>query len=282
MTLHANACSSDRGTSAHSWLAVLLVLVVAVISTPGVAQSAGETGPTVTPPETPAPLPAPGELARLKGLIESGDTVIARARLESIVEHHPGWARALLLLALTYHREQRHELARPLFERALDADPQQLAVRAPYGWCLLALGELETAEEMFEVVLAHHADHAESHYALGVIAFERDDVDGARARLERAITLAARAHDPSLEGRARARLGELLVRTGDLVAARRELERAVALRPHARDASFQLARVLERLGEKEAAALARARADAAPPKTNRPELEDPLDVGESP
>lgn len=244
--------------SPAAWLpAVLLVAALA---------SAQEPPPSI--PDQPAaapraPLPPPGEMARCKELIDAGLYGAARARLAPIVEQHPGWARALSLLALSYYRENRFEAARPLFARALEADPEEIAARPLYGWTLYSLGELDAAAAMFESLLERKPDYAPAHYALGMIALDRDDTGDARRRFEATIRLAAAQADPTMEGRARARLGDLHAREGDLPGAKAELERAIALFPGDAEALFRLSRVLQQMGDEGGAARARERYEAA-------------------
>jgi tetratricopeptide (TPR) repeat protein len=202
-------------------------------------------------------------MARAKALIDAGRYAAARARLQPIVEGHPGWARATALLALTYFKESRFEAARPLFARALAADPEEVAIRPVYGWTLYALGELDAAAAMFASLLERQPDYAPAHYALGVIHLDRDETGAARERFETTVRLAARQADPPMEGRARARLGDLYVRLGDLAAAKRELETALALVPAEREPLFKLSRVLQRLGDEAGAEAARRRFEEA-------------------
>jgi tetratricopeptide (TPR) repeat protein len=206
-------------------------------------------------------------MARCKALIDAGLYTAARLRLEPIVEQHPAWARAISLLALTYYRESRFEVAARLFARALAADPEEIAARPLYGWSLYSLGALDEAEAMFASLLERRPEYAPAHYGLGLIHLDRDQVDAARASLEATAELARRQADPPMEGRARARLGDLHVRLDDLERARRELELAVELFPDEVDAWFKLSRVLQRLGDGAGAAEARRRFEAARERT---------------
>ncbi|MDH3404737.1 MAG: tetratricopeptide repeat protein [Acidobacteriota bacterium] len=257
------------------------ILLASILATTATAPAAGQTGPaelraetrlaetqsdetrSAETPSPPAPLPPPGEMARCKELIDAGLNGAARARLAPIVEAHPGWARATALLALTYYKESRFEVAATLFARALAADPQEIAARPPYGWSLYSLGRLDEAEEMFESLLAVKPDYTAAHYALGLIDLDRDEIDGARRHLATTLELAVAQDDPPMAGRARARLGDLYLRLDDLPAARRELELALELVPDEGDALFTLSRVLQRLGDEEGAADARRRFEAA-------------------
>ena len=249
-----------------AWMQAVLLLT----SLPSAGQSPPSTSVETADPAPPAdqaslraPLPPPGEMARCKKLIDAGQYAAARARLQPIVEQHPGWARATSLLALTYYKENRFEVAKPLFAKALEADPQEIAIRPLYGWSLYSLGELDDAEEMFESLLPRKPDYTAAHYALGLIHLDRDEVDSARERFETTVRLASQQADPPMEGRAHARLGDLYVRLDDLATAKRELELAVELSPDEYGALFKLSRVLQRLGDEEGAKEARKRFEEA-------------------
>ncbi|MBZ0111911.1 MAG: tetratricopeptide repeat protein [Thermoanaerobaculia bacterium] len=205
------------------------------------------------------PLPPPGEMARCKALIDNGQFEVARTRLLPIVEQHPGWARAALLLGLTYYRQHRFEAARPYFQQALAADPDETAIHPFYGYTLYALGELAEAETVFQSLLEKRPQYASAHYALGLVYLDLDDRKAAAKHLESTIELAAAADDLELAARGQARLGDVLLRNGDLDAARRRLELALTTLDDDPGAVAALSRVLDRLGEHEAAASVRAR-----------------------
>ena len=84
--------------------------------TPEAIASRPGGGPSPAP--APAPLPPAGFLEACLKLIDQGKTQDARELLTPVVAQHPDWARAHVVLALTYHRENRNQQARPLFERA--------------------------------------------------------------------------------------------------------------------------------------------------------------------
>ena len=210
--------------------------------------------------ETLAPrtsLPPPGFLKGCLALIGQKRYEQARQLLAPVVADHPGWARAHFYLALTYHKENRYERARELFQRALQLDPQEHSVRPFYGWCLYYLGELEDSREMFESFLAVKPDYPDAIFALGLIDFDDDDIDSARRRLQKAVELARQRQDQPTEAKARARLADVLIRTGELGPARDELVRSIELNPDNYETYFKLSRVLERLGDAEGAEAAR-------------------------
>lgn len=244
------------------WMQAVLLLATAAsaqeASPPATAPSPTGEPPATDAPER-APLPPPGEMARCKALIDAGLYNAARMRLEPIVEHHPGWARATALLGLTYYKESRFEAAKPLFAKALEADPKEIAIRPVYGWTLYSLGELGAAEAMFESLLERKPGYAPAHYALGRIHLDRDETGAAAKSFETTARLAAEQDDRPMEGRAHARLGDLYVRLDDLERAKEELETALELFPDEPEALFKLSRVLQRLGDAEGAERARER-----------------------
>jgi len=206
-----------------------------------------------------APLPPADFLPNCMKLIEQKRYAEARSLLEPVLAEHPDWPRAKFYLALTYHKENRYGAARELYERVLELDPQYHSVRLFYGWCLYYLGELGPARAMFEAFLAAKPDYPDAIFALGLIDFDSDEIESARARFLEAIELAEQKGDTRTEAKSRARLADLLVRTGKLAAARAELERSIELNPRNYEAHFKLSRVLDRLGDSAGAAAARAR-----------------------
>jgi len=207
-------------------------------------------------------MPPPGFMESCLALIQAEQFDEARRRLVPVVSDHPGWARAQFYLALTYHMDHRYEAAREWFERSLEVDPDYHTIRVYFGWCLYYLGELDLSRAMFESYLAVEPGYADAIFALGLIDFDEDDVEGARARFVKTIEIAEAASRAGTEAKARARLADVLIRTGEFEKARSELERSIALEGDNYEPYYKLSRVLERLGDAEGAAKARARHDA--------------------
>lgn len=207
------------------------------------------------------PLPPPGHMEKCIELIRHGRLADARALLEPVVEAHPGWARAQFYLGLTYHEEHRYEIARELFERALTLDPDYHTTRVYLGWCLYYLGELDESEKLFESYPAEMPGYPDAIFGLGLIDFDRDDVESAAGRFKEVIRLAREAHSTSTEAKARARLADVLIRLDEWAKAKTELERSIELNPENYETYFKLSRVLERLGDEKGAERARRRHD---------------------
>lgn len=197
------------------------------------------------------------ELTHCLRLIRDKQYAAARSRLEAITAAHPEVSRAWLLLALTYHEEQRYGMARPLFEKTLRVNPDEHSTRPFFGWCLYYLGRGDAAIEQFELYLKINPNYADAHFAIGLVDYDRDELEKAVLRFTRTIEIARATQDPRTEGKARARIADVCIRRGELAKARDELLAAVKLRPDAYEAYFKLSRVYHRLGESERAAWAR-------------------------
>jgi tetratricopeptide (TPR) repeat protein len=211
--------------------------------------------------ESPGPLPPSDFLPSCLKLIRQRQTARARQLLEPVVADHPGWAKARFYLGLSYHIEKRYERAAELFKRALEVDPLYHTPRVYYGWCLYYLGDPEAAREMFESYLEVKPDYPDVLFALGLIAFDADEIERARRHFERVIALAQERNDAKTEAKARARLADVLIRLDMMKPARVQLERSIEMNRDNFEVYYKLSRVLERLGEPEAAQAARLKHD---------------------
>jgi tetratricopeptide (TPR) repeat protein len=226
----------------------------------GPAVPAAGTPVASQPPPVAAPGPADAEaqdlgkdLAPFLQLVRQGRTDAARSQLESYRREHPGNGRAAFVLGLTYHREKRYALARPLFEEAARLDPGYHTTYHFLGWCLYYLGEPDASRAAFEKHLTF-VDEGDSHFGIGLIDMDRDDLDAAEARFRRSIAIQQDDESRRRElSKAHARLGDVYLRRDDLQGAKAELLLATELWPQHYTAYFKLSRVLARLGEAEAA-----------------------------
>ncbi|MEZ5331886.1 MAG: FG-GAP-like repeat-containing protein [Thermoanaerobaculia bacterium] len=220
------------------WAARVLAIALLSVAAAGGARSQEDPEPAVE-----APLPPPGEMARCKALIDAGQLDAARARLEPIVEAHPGWARARLLLGLTDYRENRFGPANEHFAAVLAIDPGNVPVLPLYGWSLYSVGELGRAEETFDVLVSRLPDYAPGYFGLGMVRAETERPEEAVESFRTAAQLAAAQGDAVMEARSRAHIGEIDLQRGETESALRELERAVELAPEDEEIHFLHARV---------------------------------------
>ncbi|MGB0135383.1 FG-GAP-like repeat-containing protein, partial [Dokdonella sp.] len=189
------------------WLWGALLLGSSAATAKSMPPDTAAASPASTPNS--APTPPPGELARSKALIDAGQPAAARARLLPLVAAHPRWARATALLALTYFKENRFEVAAPLFARALATDPEEIAVLPPYGWTLQALGRHDEAKAIFERLVARLPDYPSGHAGLAQVALDQNDIAAARHHFEAAARLATAQGDPELAEQANKKLKSL-------------------------------------------------------------------------
>ena len=250
-------------------LAVMLLLMAGGCrdqGDPGQGQTAGPTGGEPppynnkdgTPPDR-ATADAPTatldpDLAPIFALISQNQLVPARDRAADYLQQNPQTGQAQFLLGLTYHREKRYALARPHFAKAAEFSPQFHPTYHFYGWCLYYLGETEQARTAFQEHLRLAPTEGDSHFALGLLAMDADQLDEAERRFRHAIDL--QSDNPKRQrdvAKAHARLGDLYIRREQLESAKTHLQTATNLWPQHYAAYYKLHLVLNRLGEREAA-----------------------------
>ena len=240
--------------------ALILVLAAALAAVGGGCGDEPPAGRLEAPsPAEPAGQPAEPvslspELTAAARLIADRKTDEARTRLEAHVAEHPDDGQAAFLLGLTYHRQKRYTLARPWFESAVRLAPDYHTVHHFHGWCLYYLGDMPGARAAFNRHVEAVPGEGDSHFALGLIAFNDDRLDDAQRRFARAIEL--QRDKPDRRGdvaKAHARLADVHIRRDELEQARTQLLLATALWPQHYAAFYKLSRVLNRLGEPEAA-----------------------------
>lgn len=97
-----------------------------------------------------------GRLAEFRGIFESLDLAgTVRSELDRTLELEPGHPGALHALALWHFHAPwiaggRTGRIRPLFERAIELEPQNVSHHVSFGEILLELGEREAAREMLQ------------------------------------------------------------------------------------------------------------------------------------
>jgi Tfp pilus assembly protein PilF len=213
------------------------------------------------PPSNPAPLSP--ELSQYFRLIQDRHPG-ARVRLRKYVDNNPQDGRARFLFGLSYHQEKRYGLARPWYEQAISLAPEYGQTYHFYGWCLYYLGDPDLARRALQIHLRFDPEEPDSHFALGLIALDADELEEAQQYFRRAIELCQGQDDRTRDlAKARVRLADTLVRNGDFQDARIELEQAAVLEPELYETHYKLFRVLSYLGEDEAATQAQARFLAA-------------------
>lgn len=172
---------------------------------------------------------------------------------EAIEERKAG-ARVYILEGRKAFSAGRFADAAALFEKARDAEPENLAARVNLATARAMMGDETAAMAEFDSILEADPENAAAHYNLGVIRARAGDLEAARGHLERSV-----ARDPE-DAEAHAWLGRVLVASGEREAALEPIEKAVELRPNDEDSWVRLAQVLADLGRH---AEARARLEEA-------------------
>lgn len=113
------------------------------------------------------------------------------------------------LLALTLVEQNEYDAAASLLEDSLREAPGNDELRTAWGECLLKLGRVDEAAEVFQSLASSHPDDCDVLAGLGSLAFLR----------------------------------------GDLAEALQKLERVRSLCPHRSDARYKLAQTLQQLGK---------------------------------
>ena len=167
-----------------------------------------------------------------------------RSLAAAVLEEHPGSYRARFLLALGFHREKRYDVARTRFREIVASGVSfegGEAVDHFLGWAHYHLGELEASRAAFRRHLGRDDGFADSHFGVGLVALELDDLDEARRRLERCVALLRAA--PGKQSRlakALARLADVHIRRREWEAAEGALIEALRISPKQRNARYKL------------------------------------------
>jgi len=199
-------------------------------------------------------------------LADEGRLEPAAAELARAVALAPELAGAHLALGNVELRRGDADAALASYRRAADLDPADAQAESNLGTVLARQGRTGEAEASFRAAIARDPAYAGAYGNLAQILARRGDGPGAVALARREVELAPA--DP--EGHHQ--LGNLLAFTGDAAAAEGEYRQAIALAagaPAAADARYKLAVLLDRRGERAAAAELRAAAFRQAPQVAR-------------
>jgi tetratricopeptide (TPR) repeat protein len=142
---------------------------------------------------------------------------------------------AMVVLATTYSRKKRFELARMVLENARQVDGADPAIWNRLGFVEMALGNRVQAIENFKVAAALRPDYPEAHANYGAMLADADDFAGAVQELELAVKYGPRSAGAWLD------LGNAYRGLQQFEKAEQAYQKAQALAPGLVDVSFNLA-----------------------------------------
>jgi tetratricopeptide (TPR) repeat protein len=275
--------AQTKSAALRGLAALVATALVALAPNTALARQAVPKNPPPTapspngPPPTTAPPPAakqPG--GRLVGsdsypddpridiarrLLGSNQLSEALMVLKGVLDKRPDIGRAQFYMGVTLTKMKQYQQARPHFEQAIKSEqlfPERKHAHHFMGWASYHLGELDRSKAEFMEHLALVPDEPDSIFALGVIAFDSDDLDEAEARFKRAIEL---QQGPKADKRdvakAWARLGDVSMRRDQGEAAEELYMKSLALYPDHYEVWAKLARVRDRIGKAREAESAR-------------------------
>ncbi len=148
------------------------------------------------------PRPAPAQstpdtaaVEQARRLVQRGAHDTASAVLAEYLEEHPDHTRVRWLRARSLFWEGRHAAALREYERAVEALPDEPALRVDYGQVLAATGRRERARRVLEPVPQQARDarqpatEADARTLLGRLAYWSKDYGNARGHLERVLEI---------------------------------------------------------------------------------------------
>ncbi len=142
---------------------------------------------------------------------------------------------AMVVLATTYSRRKRFELARMVLENARQVDAADPAVWNRLGFVEMALGNRVQAIEHFRTAAALRPDYPEAHANYGAMLADADDFAGAVQELELAVKYGPRSAGAWLN------LGNAYRGLQQFEKAEQAYRKAQELEPSLSDVSFNLA-----------------------------------------
>jgi tetratricopeptide (TPR) repeat protein len=120
-------------------------------------------------------------------LLQAGDLTRAAEFLRRSEGLDPGRTLTLVALAIAQNELKRYDESRPLAERALEREPDNVEAMAVLATAEEGLGELEKAEAHIDRVIERVPGHHTANLVKGLIQMKRARYDDARAALEKAV-----------------------------------------------------------------------------------------------
>lgn len=127
--------------------------------------------------------------------LERDNLTRAFSALDRALEINPRNAEALQALALVYQQQSENELANHYFQQAINTAPSLTRARNNYAAFLYQQGQFNAACEQLEIAShdAQYANRAQLFTNLGQCYLAADNIDEARKRLLRAVSIDPRS-----------------------------------------------------------------------------------------
>ena len=117
--------------------------------------------------------------ATARKLEQKGDLHGAALIYDELVQRGIEQPKILHRLAVCYDLTDRPQLSLPLYERALDLDPQNSDILCDLGYRLQLVGNMTAAERFYTQALQYDQNHARANNHLGVLLAQDDRNDQA-------------------------------------------------------------------------------------------------------
>jgi len=131
--------------------------------------------------------------ANLAYLVE--EYALAGQQIERLLGVQPGLPRALVLKANVLRKQGRDDEALEAYRTALDAMPQDNALRLGYARMLVDMERLPEAREQFRMLGSQLSDNADVAYAEGLLAMQAGDLAQAERHFKHLLTLEQRVDE---------------------------------------------------------------------------------------
>ena len=146
------------------------------------AQAATPVAPLMDADATPAKMPTLDDMKRMAD--KQAQPLLTE------LQKKPQNAAVLNQTALMYKAAHQFKLAAEYFKKSLEADPNNVAVRADYASCLYYTGDIDGAIAQLQKSLTYDPKHVGTLYNLGMIEFKgKGNSDAAVAAWERLLKL---------------------------------------------------------------------------------------------
>ncbi|NLY93454.1 MAG: tetratricopeptide repeat protein [Myxococcales bacterium] len=151
--------------------------------------------------------------------LAEGDVEGAIEELTRVIAEDPKNEHAYFFLGQAYYEERSYEKALAAYVKALELAPDYLGAMIGAGQTLRLLGQHERALRMGREILKRRKDDPDALYLMGLVHFQRGEVDASRGYLERFLQTSPEIEVAlEVEGILQVLRGEATITDGDVEA----------------------------------------------------------------